>query len=406
MAIVLGDTSGLARGIEVAGSALGQAMQQHGALKRQEELKRQRSEALKGSLSRVLEKTTDPMQRTMLESVMESIDIAPGQPEISETLLQQFGGIGNIANLENTANMFSSEFGYAPDEAMEKARAFSMMNTGTKTLYMQQLIEDKQRGQGEFKNPPMTESFKDEMREASGEYEYPQLDIFEGFTPKEKAKEQMTLRKENAETFGTLAKQDRSLKKEGMSLNQLKKLNEGGKLPKGMQRLNVDFDTGKLLFPAGASPEAQLFVKIVNDFTTKAKESYGARVTNFELDRFLLRLPSLANTQDGRTLILEQMQTVNELDQLHSESLKKVYQKYGLKNIDSMNAERIAEDLRRDKEEDLMQRFNNVTEILENEELRIRKPEGKVAMQLPDGRKGYFPEENVQNVLDLGGKRL
>jgi len=86
-------------------------------------------------------------------------------------------------------------------------------------------------------------------------------------------------------------------------LNRMETLNEGGKLDsplkaKFLENLGLDF---------AMSPESQEYNKLVNDFTKNARDYYGARVTNFELQRFLKMLPTLQNSKAGRELILGNM---------------------------------------------------------------------------------------------------
>ena len=45
----------------------------------------------------------------------------------------------------------------------------------------------------------------------------------------------------------------------------------------GLQSLNVNPFTGSLIIPSQASPEEQTYVKIINDFTVKAKDSYEGK---------------------------------------------------------------------------------------------------------------------------------
>jgi hypothetical protein len=131
----------------------------------------------------------------------------------------------------------------------------------------------------------------------------------------------------------------------------------------------------------------------------KAKDSFGARVTNFEIDRFMQQLPSLANTEEGREIILEQMKTINEMDNLHQTSLRDVYRKYGISNIDPVQAEEIAEQLEKEQLGDLMERFESIVpqapEAQENE-----------VMMMFQGRKVAVPQEQVQKALQSGATQL
>lgn len=160
---------------------------------------------------------------------------------------------------------------------------------------------------------------------------------------KERASEKLadTRYKTNLPLFNEAVKKVKSAESEGLSIQRLQELNESDKLPKGLGRLNVNLSSGELRLPFLANPETQAFVKTINDFTTKAKDSFGARVTNFELNRFMKRLPTLLNTTEGRRTILRQMEIINQLNTLEQQGILDVFdQEGGVRKIDYDQAER------------------------------------------------------------------
>lgn len=195
------------------------------------------------------------------------------------------------------------------------------------------------------------------------EFEFPKLVPPEGLTPKEIVGYEKDLRKENAPQYQESTTKVRSLEKESDSFRILNKLNESEKLPSGLGR--VFLDEGGNIRPWAqilslVPPEAERFAKTINDFTTKAKDSYGSRVTNFDLQQFMKRLPTLMNSEEGRRQILQQMQTINELDKLYYSALQQVYRHYGLGKIPQEKAEEIASSMIFNEENDLRRKFDEI----------------------------------------------
>ncbi len=137
-------------------------------------------------------------------------------------------------------------------------------------------------------------------------------------------------------------------------------LNKSKKLPKDLQRLNID-EEGNLRLPFASSPEAQRYVKTLNEFSVGAKDTFGSRVTNFDLQQYLKRYPTLMNSEEGRKQLLEQMKIVNQINAVYYKNLKNVYDKAGgVRNIDADIAERFAEQLSEDKVNELSKRFKDI----------------------------------------------
>lgn len=77
------------------------------------------------------------------------------------------------------------------------------------------------------------------------------------------------------------------------------------------------------------SPEAQEAIKLIIDSTSNIKDTYGARVTNFDLQTYLKKLPSLLNSPEGKMRVLRDLQIMNKLNQLHAEGIQEVFEEVG-----------------------------------------------------------------------------
>ncbi len=238
------------------------------------------------------------------------------------------------------------------------------------------------------------------------------VDYDSGLTPKERVRRQdarfsiqTPLVNKNSDTI-------RALETESLSLDLLEELTDTGRVGEGLQKLNINPKTGDLIIPQLATPEEQLFVKTVNDFTVKAKDSFGANVTNFELDRFMQRLPTLANSTDGRKLILRQMKIVNQLNQSEKKTIQTVFDQYGVRNIDYVDAENKARDQIKDEKESLRKEYFNLEQVAKKEDseqiakMKSKTLEGYTAMRKPDGTIKQFPTKNVPNLEEKGYQRL
>lgn len=203
-----------------------------------------------------------------------------------------------------------------------------------------------------------------------------------------------------------------ALESESRSIDLLDELNQSGKVGEGVHKLNINPKTGDLIIPQFANAEEQLFVKTVNDFTVKAKDSFGARVTNFELDRFMQRLPTLANSADGRRLILNQMKLINEINSLEKRAVQEVFDQYGVRNIDYADAENIARRKIAGQKEDLRKKYvsyesqirDDQSKLISEAKKHINK--GNTLMRAPNGQIGTFDNSLIPNLEDKGFKKL
>jgi hypothetical protein len=237
-------------------------------------------------------------------------------------------------------------------------------------------------------------------------------DFDSGLTPKERIKRQESRYTHQLPLVEANSKSLAASESEAMSLDLLQELDRSGKVGTGLHRLNINPKTGDLFLPAAASPEEQLFVKTVNDFTVKAKDSFGARVTNFELDRFMQRLPTLANSVEGRGLIMRQMSIVNKINQMERKSLQEVFDEYGVRNIDYADAENIARKKINEDKEALRKEYLQVEKLAKEQDVEYIKKykaatqSGYTAMKTPSGQIKQFPTKNLENLKNKGYTEL
>ena len=133
-----------------------------------------------------------------------------------------------------------------------------------------------------------------------------------------------------------------------------------GKLPKGIGRLNVNSD-GDLRAPFLAGANAERFVKTLNEFAKGAKQTFGSRVTNFDLEQYMKTFPGLLNSEEGIKQILKQMKIVNDIDKVYYNNLETVLDKAGgIRNIDWDVAKRYARKISAPKVNSLIKKFDEI----------------------------------------------
>lgn len=414
------DLSGLSQGISTAGSALAQALGQRNLLQQQQE--RQEAEQIR-------QQQLQNQQSTILGNELSKLGDSPSPIEVTKALssalqqgvpsdvVQKYGSL--YSTLQKTqqglppgpeqitemANLFE-KFGMDKDSAERNAELWGKLTTGGQTEMAKVLVDQITRQQFSGNGESIQNGSSVDFIEESEEFKFPKVDLFEDRTPKERASLKSELLKENNKEYKEISQKIQKIDGEKMRYEQLERLNESGKLPSGIQLLNVNWTTGDLRIPQLANAETQLFVKTINDFTVAAKDSFGARVTNFELGAFLKRLPTLANTEEGRRLILAQMKAIKDLDSLYESSIKKVYDKYGLQKIDRSTAERIAEDYRKDEEESLKKDFANAVQAQEVYEAKQIAPEGKIPVRSPEGKIAYVWRDQADKAQEKGYEPL
>lgn len=408
--IILQDQSGLGAGIAGAGNALAQALGTRVQQQRNERQQQQYGSILDKTLGQLPENPSALQVTQALSSAMQQgvpSDIAQNYGSLYSTLQKSQPNLPPGPDEINSMSNLFRKFGMEEDVALRNAELWGKLTTGGQTEMAKMLVDQISRNQ--FR--PKEQQIDDPAGMLSGEgveevlevqeFKWPKVDIFEDRTPKERANLKGELLKTNNAEYKEISEKLRKTDQEIMRYDQLERLNDSGKLPSGMGKYNINWTTGDIRIPALASPETQQYVKTINDFTVAAKDTFGARVTNFELGAFMKRLPTLANSEEGRRLILDQMKAMKGLDKLYDESIKAVYDKYGMQKIDRSNVERIAEDYRKDEEERLIKQFNESMNAQEVYTARQNAPEGTLPVRKPDGTIGYLPIDKV----DLAKKK-
>lgn len=271
------------------------------------------------------------------------------------------------------------------------AEIWESSTEGGKTKLLGSLLETAQRG----------ENFEDSI--SSQLSDIPTTDFDKGLTPKERTRRQEARYSINLPLYQASQEKLRSLDSEKDHLEILEDLSPQISTA---DKFNIDPRTGEILFPGLASEQAQRFAKTINDFTTNAKDSYGSRVTNFDLQQFMRRLPTLANSEEGRRQIIEQMKIINDINTLRESTIQNVIDEHGgIRNIDYDAAERVADKHTKSKTSELKKRFFEIDKKNSssfNKQISKDKaliPKDRVAVMFNDGSTGHIDKSKVSEFL-------
>jgi hypothetical protein len=197
------------------------------------------------------------------------------------------------------------------------------------------LIKRSKSGKGIGQNPEEKQRTKPTIQipgieSEEFELDFPDLPESVLTTPADMVKQNEHREKVNVPVYTETVDRLNALDDEFREVQHLQELNEiPGALPTGLQKWNVNWDTGDLRVKALATPEAQDYVKTIARMARRAKDFFPGRVTNFDLDQFKQGFPTLANSPEGRRIIAEQLILGNRIAYLKDETLKAAYDHYG-----------------------------------------------------------------------------
>jgi hypothetical protein len=96
------------------------------------------------------------------------------------------------------------------------------------------------------------------------------------------------------------------------------------------------------------SPQSQEFNKLSNDFLKDAKDTFGSRLTNYDVQTFLATVPTLSQSDEGKRRVITNLRSFNEAALLRNKAMNQIIKDNGGKrpaNLDTLIEERIAPQL-------------------------------------------------------------
>jgi len=199
---------------------------------------------------------------TRVNSINQLLNMQKHNAQLQKDALKQQKAVEQETRKQAEANVKIEEENNAV-EALKKGGAtdldvelYKASPVGGKTKVIESVIE---KGQRETQPPG---------------FENPDVEDYDkGLTPRERVKRQDDRFKLQTPLVNKNSESLNALENEGMSIDLLDELTDSGKVGEGLHKLNINPKTGDLIIPQVGTPEEQLFVKTVNDFTVKAKDS-------------------------------------------------------------------------------------------------------------------------------------
>lgn len=114
----------------------------------------------------------------------------------------------------------------------------------------------------------------------------------------------------------------KSARQDLKDLERLEELEKEGKLdtPGYVEFLN----RAGLDIPALSNPGSEEFKKIESNFLRNAKQYFGGRISNYEVEQFLKTIPSLSQSPEGRKRVIANLKYVSRAALEHNNALKEV----------------------------------------------------------------------------------
>ena len=269
------------------------------------------------------------------------------------------------------------------------------------------LIKRSKTGKGDFgtgEQPKLKTSIQvPGLEDKEYELDFPELPEPIGLTPADVVKQNEHREKNITPIYTETVDRLNALDDEYREIKHLQELNEiPNALPTGLEKGNVDWETGDLRVKALASPETQDYVKTIARMARRAKDFFPGRVTNFDLDQFKQGFPTLANSPEGRKIIAEQLALGNRIAFLKDETYKAAVDHYGAGADPHLIKKYATENYRRLKsqlEQELKEVNSNAQNIIKSTatevspgNLRVYDSSGKVVGTVSQEESGQLPE--------------
>lgn len=167
------------------------------------------------------------------------------------------------------------------------------------------------------------------------------------------AKEQEIVAKETKPFYDEISKGSKAAQNNNKRLDRMEELVKKGNLV-GSAWGSL-FDTAfHGIFGFGVDlhsllhPDSQEFRKLSNDFLKDAKDTFGSRLTNYDVKTFLSTVPTLSQTDAGKLRVIRNLRSFNEAALARKKAMDEIIKANGGKrpaNLDTLVDERITPQL-------------------------------------------------------------
>lgn len=249
-------------------------------------------------------------QQRKTASGLESLGIPKEQAsQISGLPQELIGQYLKNRSQENQNNLFSKAFAGAQgtsEQANDLASLLQGLNPQNARIVAEQQNKNRQFGQ-QIKQSEIANDLK---RQQLGQrsHEFTQSQGLKG-QQLEQAKETKSF-SETKDLRNEIVRGARSAKDSNDRLHRVEQLNNSGKLRHPLKyeiakALGIDWDALK-------NADTQELEKLSVGFLNDAKNVFGGRLTNYDVETFLKGIPTLSQTKEGRERIIKNMRIVNK----------------------------------------------------------------------------------------------
>lgn len=155
------------------------------------------------------------------------------------------------------------------------------------------------------------------------------------------AKEQTRINKETKPVYDQILRSAKAAKDNDLRLDRMEQLINTGRLSyplwasliksasKGILGFGVDMSS--LL-----TPESQEFQKIQQDFLKNAKEVFGNRISNYEVEQYLKTVPDLTQSPEGKKRVIRDLRAFNKASESRYNAMKQIIKENGNKRPENL----------------------------------------------------------------------
>lgn len=254
------------------------------------------------------------------------------RPELLSEYLKRGGGMAGAQPQQESAMAPLQEL-MSPEQtgiqALQQQLGIKPSQVMAEQAQQQQAQPEAQQQLG--KKPSLREVFAQPT--AAEKRDLKKIEIAER---KAKAQEEQFKQKEEREAKKTAFKETKAERKQIIDkaraarqnlhdLNRMEELEKEGKLDtpgyvEFLKRSGLDI-------PALLNPGSEEFNKIAANFIRGAKDTFGSRISNFEVEQFLRTLPNLSQSPEGRKRVIANLKYLNRADIEYNEALKDIMAK-------------------------------------------------------------------------------
>lgn len=264
---------------------------------------------------------------------------------------QQQNGLAALSQQYGQNQQPSEQFGQQqPDQRQQLLEAarnqftnqatgqqpFGQQGFGNAPEVSQQPQQQAQQAQG--LNPDRAQLVQDIFTSPQEKRERKKLELAERQAA---LKEKESNFKETKEYIKTLKDKEKASKEANLRLQRMEKLIDKGNLPNaalwsslsklenapfisGLTAPLAELLKGGLKWYSGNPADIEEFEKLSSEFVKNAKQYFGSRITQKEVEMYMQTVPTLMQTDKGKKKLIENIRSLNELSEIEAKAARSI----------------------------------------------------------------------------------